>query len=125
MFEMTASTAVPASFLLRPLVAATLSTNSDLVIDPPCIPGTGSLDDGAKLTAAPDGVRADSAVFPQIARKRRRKNAKFRPISSGSLRLRTTLDGRNQAFGRLQESLRARIVGAQRARLAVRLADHH
>src|SRR6202008_3186260 len=44
MVPITASTAAPASFLLRPLEAATLSTNSDLVVMklllvPPADPG--------------------------------------------------------------------------------------
>ena len=67
--SITASTAAPASFLLRPLLAATLSTNSAFVVmtTPPFPQHPGDLDDGANLTASSDALEPNSD-FPRILR---------------------------------------------------------
>src|SRR5215210_6081311 len=116
MVLMTALTALSASFLDRPLVDATWSTNSDFVMAPP-LPSRGSKAragswNPAKLTAAPDTDRGSSAPRSQIA-------AFSRPGSDAGRALRRG----NQGLRGVQEAARGGVVGRERPQLAALRAD--
>src|SRR6185369_5256547 len=107
---MTASTALPASFLLRPLFAATLSTNSAFVVMtyssfcPRQFPG--DLDDGGDGNSAIGRSRAKFGAFPAISGN---LPVAFWPLTG----LRMALGRRNQPLGGLQQRGRGRVVGLQ------------
>src|SRR5205085_1351766 len=118
MVLMTALTALSASFLDRPLVDATLSTNSDFVMAPP-LPSRGSVSragswNPAKLTVAPDAGRGSAARSPQIAG--------FRGLRSDARR---ALCRRNQPFRGLQEATRRGVLGRERPQLPMLRPHHH
>src|SRR3954468_10137941 len=118
MVWMTALTALSASFFERPLVDATLSTNSDFVMAPP-LPSRGSGSragswNRAKLTAAPDAGREPNLRTPQIA-------GFSGPHSDAGRALRR----RNQPFRRLEQAACGWVLRREGAQLAALAPDDH
>src|SRR4051794_29137409 len=118
MVLMTALTALSASFFDRPLVDATLSTNSDFVMAPP-LPSRGSVSragswNPAKLTVAPDAGRGSCLRSPQIAAFRGRRSDAGRALRR-----------RNQALRGLQEATRGGILRREGPQLPPLRAHHH
>src|SRR4051794_37244952 len=118
MVLMTALTALSASFLDRPLVDATLSTNSDFVMAPP-LPSRGSVSragswNPAKLTVPPDAGRGSRSRSPQNATFTGRRSDAGRALCRG-----------NQALRGLQQRSGGGILGRERAQLPLPRPDHH
>src|SRR3954470_12671526 len=117
MVWMTALTALSAFFFDRPLVDATLSTNSDFVMAPP-LPSRGSGSragswNPAKLTVASDAGGAFDPTNPQIAGFTGRRSDAGRALRRG-----------NQRFCGVEQTSRGGVLGRERAELAVLRTDH-